>query len=68
MTICIASRLLLTAVAGLVALAPAVHADSPDASGIPPLRQCYTVSTNPPAGSYDPEVTGALTPNLGHAG
>ncbi len=57
MTICFASRLLLTVAACLVGLAPAAHAESPDASGIPPLFQCYTVSTNPPAGSYDPEVT-----------
>lgn len=48
---------LLVLAACLAGMTSAAHAESGDPSGVPPLPQCYTLSTNPPAGPYDPEVT-----------
>lgn len=51
---------LLPVAASVAVLLPAVaHADN--TSSVPPIYQCYTLSTNPPAGPYKPEVT-ACTP------
>ena len=37
--------------------ASAAPANAADLVAPPHVDQCYTISTNPPVGSYDPEVT-----------
>ena len=56
-----ALRLLLVASACFAGLAPtATHAEGSAQTSLPPIYQCYTLSTNPPAGSYKPEVTACV--------